>query len=122
MNTKEIVINDKTYEVKFDIKTDRILAKMWKVTKFSELGKKLAKIQFKEGEEPDIEQIEIIAELILAGIKRTVPNTKLEVQDTYAFLINNPTEMVELIVLYTESQPLPKDAVIPKNVKPDQKK
>lgn len=120
MNTQIITIENVKYEVKFGIKSNIVLGKMWKITKLSKIAEKLAKANFKDGEEPTMPQLLIIAELVLSGIKSKQPTAKIDADDVFAFITANPDETSKLMELYTNS--LAQQSEPSKNVNPDQRK
>lgn len=120
MNTQTITISGVDYDVKFGIKSNIILGKEWKVNKLSQIGKKLASLQFKEGAEPTMQQLAIMADLVLSGIKSKQPDAKVDTDDVFEFIVNNAEQSAKLMELYAAS--LPNEKVQKsKNVKRDQK-
>jgi len=121
MNTQTITIGTKKYEVKFGIKSNIILGKLWKLKKLSEIGVKLSSINFAEGEEPTMDQQLILAELVLSGILSKQPRATVDADDVYNFITTNVAATGELMELYTQSLPQ-ENASSSKNVNPDQRK
>lgn len=122
MNTQTITVQKVDYEVKFGIKSDLILAEMWDCKKPSEV---FAKIQtgfdLKQDEEPSVSQLLIISQLILSGVKSAQPKATIDEDDVYRIILSDANAMVNLVNLYTKSQPQLK-AESKKNVNPDRRK
>lgn len=110
MNTQTITINKKKYEVKFGIKSNVILGKMWKITKLSKIGEKLAKLNFKDNQEPTMQQLLVMAQLVLSGILSKQENAKVDVDDVFEFISTNPETTAKLMELYAASLPQTKPA------------
>lgn len=121
MNTQTISINSVDYLVQFGIKSNLLLGKKWKVNKFSQVAEKLSKLDFKEGEEPTMEQLLIMSQLILSGIIAAKPSAKLDEDDIFNWMLNNMNVVASLIELYANNQPQDKGEKS-KNVNPDQRK
>ena len=122
MNTQTITINKEVYTVKFGIKSDLILAQLWQFKKASEVFEKIQKgFDLKPNEEPSIEQLIIISQLILSGIKSVDGNAAIDEDDVYRVILTDANAMVDLITLYTQSQPQVKEEA-KKNVNPDRRK
>mgnify|MGYP001014031712 CR=1 FL=1 len=121
MNTQTITITGVDYVVKFGIKSNMLLGKMWGVNRLSEIGAHLAKLNFKEGEEPTMDQLIIMSQLILSGVKSQQPNAVIDEDEVFDFITNNAEVSTQLMELYAGS--LPQDKVDKsKNVNPDQRK
>lgn len=106
MNTATITINNQSFSVKFGIKSDRILADMWSMKKQSEVFAKLQKgFGLKPKVEPTFDQLFIISELVLSGIKSKHPNATIDEDDVYPVIFGDAEKMVELIQLYWKSKP-----------------
>jgi hypothetical protein len=122
MNTQTITVNKVDFDVKFGIKSDLILAEMWDCKKPSEV---FAKIQtgfdLKPDEEPSVSQLLIISQLILSGVKSAQPKATIDEDDVYRIILSDAETMVNLVNLYTKSQPQLK-AESKKNVNPDRRK
>ncbi|SEH05371.1 hypothetical protein [Candidatus Venteria ishoeyi] len=121
MNTQTITHNKKKYKVKFGIKQNIVLGKMWGLTKYSEIAAKLAQLQFADGEEPTMEQLNVLCDLYLSGIKSCNKKAAIDEDDVLEFIIENPEENAKLLQLYINAQPQTK-AEKQKNVQPDQRK
>ena len=121
MNSQTITHQNKKYKVKFGIKQNIILGKMWGLTKYSEIAAKLAQLQFAEGEEPTMAQLVILCDLYLSGIKACNNKANIDEDDMLEFIIENPEDNATLLELYIQSQPQT-NAEKQKNVQPDQKK
>ena len=122
MNTQTIKINNTNYTVKFGILSDKILGDKWNLKKPSEVFKNIQKgFNLKQNQEPTFDQLIIISQLILSGIKSAQPTAEIDEDDVYKVIISDATVMVNLITLYTKSQPQI-TAEESKNVNPDQRK
>lgn len=121
MNTQTITINKVAYEVKFGIKSDLILAQLWNFKKASEVFEKIQKgFDLKPDEEPSIDQLITISQLILSGILSATANAAIDEDDVYRAILTDANTMVNLITLYTQSQPQVKEEA-KKNVNPDRR-
>ena len=107
MDTVTLTINNTEYVVKFGFGAFKQLAKIWGVAKFSELGTFFNKLTFKEGEEPTIEQLELVGDIVHAGILNTNNNTsQLDVDAMMSeLLFNNSEKLKEVMELFAQSMP-----------------
>lgn len=121
MNTQTITISGVDYEVKFGLKSNIILGEMWKVNKLSKIGEKLQKLNFKDGEEPTMPQMLVMAELVLSGILSKQPKATIDADDVFEFISQNAGEASTLMELYAKSLPQDNGAKS-KNVNPDRVK
>ncbi|MFD1292632.1 hypothetical protein ACFQ5N_02180 [Lutibacter holmesii] len=121
MNTQIITINKVQYKVKFGIKSNIILGKMWNITKLSKIGEKLSKLNFKDNQEPTMQQMLAMSQLVLSGILSKQKNAEVDEDDVFEFITQNPADTSKLMELYTSS--LARDnSNTSKNVNPDQRK
>lgn len=122
MNTQTITINEVVYVVKFGIKSDVVLGEMWGINKPSQIFKKLEKaFKLKPNEEPELEQLVLMSQLILAGVKSVTPTAAIDEDDIYRAITADVKVMEALITLYIKSQPQ-LAAEDKKNVNPAQRK
>jgi hypothetical protein len=122
MNTQTITINKVAYTVKFGVKSDLILAKIWGLTKPSEVFVKIEKgLSLTPNEEPEIEQLVIISQLVLSGIQSADATAPVDEDDVYRAILTDVNQMASLIQLFIENQPKIKDEA-KKNVNPDRRK
>ena len=116
MNNTTISINGEVYKVKFGFLANKILAKRWGLKTLSEIGNTIAgKLNFKENEEPTLEQLEAIGELIYAGVLSVHTDEAIGPDDVVDALLKDTDKLQELIQLYIDSMPKAEPS---KNVKP----
>ena len=122
MNTQTITISAVDYDVKFGIKSNIILGQIWKIKHLSKIGEKLQKLNFKDGEEPTMPQMLVMAELVLSGILSKQPKAVIDADDVFEFILQNANEASKLMELYAKSLPQDNAGDKSKNVNPGQKK
>ena len=100
-----IKIDNKNYKVKFSYGSLKSLAKHYKCKKLSGLGEVFAKLDFKENQEPSIDQLDTIAIIVFAGVENANKTIDLpfDADGVMDVLMVNPDKMSELLELFTES-------------------
>jgi len=101
-----ITINKTKYEIKFGFKANRILARMWDLNHMGKIGEKLAAdLNFKDNQEPTIDQLSILGDLILSGVLSLQPNAEIDSDDVVDALFKDMNVIGGIIELYTSSLP-----------------
>lgn len=101
-----VEINNKKQEIKFGYGALRLLAKSYKLKKLSELDKVFSKLNFKENQEPSFDQMDVVAEIIAAGVLNANPKASVTVNDvaTEVFL-KTPEKLAEILEHFADSMP-----------------
>lgn len=106
----KITIKNKNYQVVFGFGAFKILCKKWNEKTLTGLGKHLTKIEFKEGEEPTLDQYDLIGQLALAGVENANKDVSFTSDDLVDALFQNPSKIKELIETFVASYPKPSEA------------
>jgi len=116
MNSQKIIISGTSYNVKFGFLANKILAKKWGLKTLGEIGTEISKrLNFKDNEEPTLEQFDSIGDLIHSGILSMQPDAEITSDDVVDSLLQDTTVLQGIIQLYVDS--MPKAAPEPKNAK-----
>ena len=100
-------INKQKIQLLFGYGALRILAKKYKLKRLSDLDKIFSKLNFKEGEEPTLEQMDVLVDLVMAGVLNA--DAKANVSDSEIadhIFLKNPDCLQEVMVAFSESMPV----------------
>ena len=101
-----IIVQGQEYEVKFGFKANKILTKIWGLKTMGGIGKKLgAELILKPNTEPTMDQLSLIGDLTLSGIKSLNPKVKFDSDDVVDALLNDMEKLPQIFELYVNSQP-----------------
>lgn len=99
-------IGKKKYKVLFGYGALRILARKFKLKKLSELDKVFSKLNFKDNEEPSLEQMDVLVDLVMAGLQNADEKITLSASEVAdEIFIRNPDKLQKVIQLFSESMP-----------------
>ena len=105
MSAAKIKIGKQNFDIKFSYSSLKSLARTYKCAKLSGLDKVFKKLQFKDGVEPSLDQLDIIGNIVFAGIKTANKGVDLTIDadDVLEVLINDTDKMTAVLQLFTDS-------------------
>lgn len=101
----KLKVNNKNYSIKFGYGAIKLLCKKWGVKTMSGLDPHLKKLNFKEGEEPGFEQLDLLGDLVAAGIVNANKKAVIDRDDVVTALMQDLNKMAPIIELFAESMP-----------------
>lgn len=102
-----IQIKKQKFQLLFGYGALRILAKKYKLKRLSDLDKIFSKLNFKEGEEPTLDQMDVLVDLVMAGVLNA--NAKANVSEAEIadeIFLKNPDCLQEVMLAFSDSMPV----------------